>query len=75
MRAYILVQTGVGKAFEVADQVRTIDGVVQTDDVTGPYDIIVTVDLPDVIALGRLVQTRLGRIDGVTRTVTCPVVD
>ncbi len=39
--AYVLIQTEVGKAANVAQQVRAIDGVVSAEDVTGPYDVIV----------------------------------
>src|SRR5579862_7115471 len=38
--AYILIQTEVGKASQVATEVRQIDGVISAEDVTGPYDVI-----------------------------------
>ena len=38
--AYILIQTEVGKAAQVASEVGAIDGVVSAEDVTGPYDVI-----------------------------------
>ena len=38
--AYILIQTEVGKASAVVDACRKLTGVVQADDVTGPYDVI-----------------------------------
>ena len=38
--AYILIQTEVGKAAQVATEVDGIDGVVSAEDVTGPYDVI-----------------------------------
>ncbi|HLI42270.1 MAG TPA: Lrp/AsnC ligand binding domain-containing protein, partial [Streptosporangiaceae bacterium] len=41
VRAYILIQTEVGKAAEVAKQISRISGVTQAEDVTGPYDVIV----------------------------------
>ena len=40
VHAYILIQTEVGKAAEVASEVGAIDGVVSAEDVTGPYDVI-----------------------------------
>jgi DNA-binding Lrp family transcriptional regulator len=42
--AYILIQTEVGKAAQVADEVRAISGVISADDVTGPYDVIARAD-------------------------------
>ena len=38
--AYILIQTEVGKAAQVAEEVDNIEGVVSAEDVTGPYDVI-----------------------------------
>lgn len=73
--AYILIQTEVGKAAQVATQVRAIDGVVAADDVTGPYDVIVRAEAPTMDELGKMVVSRVQMIDGLTRTLTCPVVN
>ena len=51
--AYILIQTEVGKASHVTDQVRTIEGVMQVDPVTGPYDIVARAEAADLDLLGR----------------------
>ena len=72
--AYVLIQTEVGKAAHVAEQVRAIQGVESADDVTGPYDVIVKASAPDVDALGKLVVARIQSIEGITRTLTSPVV-
>ena len=48
--AYILIQTEVGKAASVAQEVGAIDGVVSADDVTGPYDVIARAGPDRVIA-------------------------
>ncbi len=74
VQAYVLIQTEVGKAAQVASAVREIDGVETADDVTGPYDVIVKAAAPDVDQLGKLVVARIQAIDGITRTLTCPVV-
>ena len=50
--AYVLIQTDVGKAADVARQVRAIDGVVSAEDVTGPYDVIARADAESVDDLG-----------------------
>jgi DNA-binding Lrp family transcriptional regulator len=73
--AYVLIQTEVGKAASVAAQVRGIPGVVAADDVTGPYDVIVRADAGSVDELGRMIVSRLQMIEGITRTLTCPVVN
>jgi DNA-binding Lrp family transcriptional regulator len=74
MYAYILVQTEVGKSAQVAQQLLEIDGVVLAEDVTGPYDVIVRAEAPDVDTLGRLVVSKFQHVPGITRTITCPVV-
>ena len=72
--AYILIQTEVGKAAAVAEAVGKIEGVVSSEDVTGPYDVIVRAEANSVDELGKMVVSRVQMIDGITRTLTCPVV-
>ncbi len=74
VHAYILVQTQVGKAAEVAAAIAAVEGVETAEDVTGPYDVIARVQGPSVDELGSLVVSRIQTIDGITRTLTCPVV-
>lgn len=75
VEAYVLIQTEVGKAKQVVEEVRLLDGVSQADDVTGPYDIVVRAGAEDVDGLGRLVVARIQSIPGITRTLTCPVIN
>ncbi len=72
--AYILIQTEVGKAAEVAAEVGGIPGVVSAEDVTGPYDVIARAEATTVDELGKMVVSRVQMIAGITRTLTCPVV-
>ena len=74
VNAYILIQTEVGKAAQVAKEVADIKGVTSAEDVTGPYDVIVRAEAKTVDELGRLVVARIQAVDGITRTLTCPVV-
>jgi DNA-binding Lrp family transcriptional regulator len=74
VHAYILIQTEVGKAAAVANSVRGTQGVLEAEDVTGPYDVIVRAEADSVDDLGRLVVARIQAIEGITRTLTCPVV-
>ena len=74
VQAYVLIQTEVGKAAAVADAVRGIGGVESADDVTGPYDVIVKAEADNVDDLGRMVVASIQQVDGITRTLTCPVV-
>jgi DNA-binding Lrp family transcriptional regulator len=72
--AYILIQTEVGKVAQVARGIVEIKGVQQAEDVTGPYDVIVRAEARNLDELGKLVVARVQAVEGVTRTLTCPVV-
>jgi DNA-binding Lrp family transcriptional regulator len=74
VQAYILIQTEVGKASAVAELVSKIDGVIQAEDVTGPYDVIVRAQADTVDELGRMVVAKVQQAEGITRTLTCPIV-
>lgn len=74
VEAYILIQTEVGKAAQVAESIASIEGVTSAEAVTGPYDAIVHTQAEDVDSLGKLVVARIQAVEGITRTLTCPVV-
>ncbi len=74
VQAYILIQTEVGKAATVASSIADIKGVTLAEDVTGPYDVIVRAEARNVDELGKLVVAKVQAVDGITRTLTCPVV-
>jgi len=74
VRAFILIETEVGMADAVSESVRQISGVVAADDVTGPYDVIVQAEASTVHELGKLVVSRVQLIEGITKTLTCPVI-
>lgn len=71
--AYILIQTEV-KAIEVARLVRKIQRVQSADDVSGPYDVIARVTAASMDEVGKLVVEQVQAVEGITRTLTCPVV-
>ncbi len=73
--AYILIQTEVGRAASVAARIRQLPGVLAADDVTGPYDVVVRAEVDSMSDLGRSVVGPLQGIEGITKTLTCPVVD
>ena len=74
VQAYILIQTEVGKAADVAHAIADVKGVTLAEDVTGPYDVIVRAEASNVDELGQLVVARVQNVPGITRTLTCPVV-
>lgn len=73
--AYVLIQTELGEAAAVARAAKQVPGVEYSEDVTGPYDVIIRVHTDDVNHLGRLVAEQIQAIPGITRTLTCPIID
>jgi len=51
-----------------------VTGVLKADPVTGPYDVILLAEARSVDELGKLVVARIQMVEGITRTLTCPVV-
>ncbi|MGY1438256.1 MULTISPECIES: Lrp/AsnC family transcriptional regulator [Streptomyces] len=74
VQAYVLIQTEVGKASTVAEIVSKIPGVIQAEDVTGPYDVILRAQADTMDDLGRMVVAKVQQVEGITRTLTCPIV-
>ncbi|MFL6294365.1 MAG: Lrp/AsnC ligand binding domain-containing protein [Actinomycetes bacterium] len=72
--AYILIQTEVGKAAQVATDIIDITGVQQAQAVAGPSDVIVRAQARNLDELGKLVVARVQAVHGITRTLTCPIV-
>jgi DNA-binding Lrp family transcriptional regulator len=72
--AYILIQTRVGMGSEVTRRVGQLPDVTSSEAVTGPYDVIAYAEAQDLDGLSKAVIGRIQEIDGVSRTLTCPVV-
>ena len=70
-RAFILIETQVGRAKQVARELRAFEGVISADVVTGNFDIIALIEAPDMSALADLVTGQAQGIRGVLRTITC----
>jgi DNA-binding Lrp family transcriptional regulator len=75
VQAYILIQTEVGRASSVIDAIRRVPGVLGADGVTGPYEVIVRAEAGTVDELGKMVVSQVQLVEGITRTLTCPVVN
>lgn len=73
VKAYILIQAEVNAA-QVAQEIRELDGVESAEDVSGPYDVIVRVTAGNMDELGKLVVSKIQAVEGITRTLTCPIV-
>jgi len=71
--AYILIQTEVGRASQVTRELNGVKGIVAVDPVTGPYDVIARGEAADLDELARSIVMPIQSVEGVTRTLTCPV--
>jgi DNA-binding Lrp family transcriptional regulator len=72
--AYILIQTQAGKAAAVAAALRDVPGVVEAVSLAGPYDVIAQAQARNIDELAKLVTFRVQSLEGVLRTMSCPVV-
>jgi DNA-binding Lrp family transcriptional regulator len=71
--AYILIQTEVGRASHVTREIGNIKGITTVDGVTGPYDVIARAESDDLDGLAKSIVMPMQEIEGITRTLTCPV--
>jgi DNA-binding Lrp family transcriptional regulator len=72
--AYILIQTGPGKAAAVAAAARGLPGVSEAASLAGPYDVIARAQAREIEELAKLISSQVQALDAVWRTMTCPVV-
>ena len=70
-KAYVLIEAEAGQVGAVIAMLRELPGVSAADPVTGPYDIIITIETPDPRDIGRLVMNQIHGVEGIKRTVTC----
>ncbi len=70
-KAYVLIEAESGRVGNVISSLRAVKGITAVDAVTGPYDIIVTIQTPDPRDVGRLVMNEIHGVEGIKRTVTC----
>lgn len=72
--SYILMQLAPGRAKDAAEAVSKIEGVKMAHAVTGPFDVIAFVEVPDLTTLSDLVLAKIQNVDGVQKTQTAVVV-
>ena len=70
-RAYVLVETAVGRVSGIAAALREMPGLVSVDSVTGPYDVIIVLEAESLAEVAELVTEHVHTVGGVVRTVTC----
>ena len=69
----MLIQTEVGRAEVVAKQVAALPGVLSSEYVTGPYDVVARVTSDNLADLQATVVASVQAVEGITRTLTCPI--
>jgi DNA-binding Lrp family transcriptional regulator len=78
MRAYVLIESAVGKANSVGEGIKGLNfdeaKVVSVEAVTGPFDVIALLESDDLDKLGRVITDGIQQVEGVHRTTTCLVV-
>ena len=70
-RAYILIETSIGKSQDVVNTLEGIKEVNMLDVVTGPYDIIAVIEASDLPSIGKILSNEMHRMPGIVKTVTC----
>jgi len=73
-KAFVLIETVVGRNKEVVTALKQLEGVESVNTVTGPYDVIATIEGETLNAIGDLVTDKIHPIAGISRTVTCLVI-
>ena len=73
-KAFVLIETVVGRNKEVVTALKQLEGVESVNTVTGPYDVITTIEGETLNAIGDLVTAKIHPIAGISRTVTCLVI-
>jgi len=73
-KAFILVETVGGKNKEVVTALKQLEGVKSVDTVTGPYDVIATIEGETFNHIGDLLTAKIHPIAGISSTVSCLVV-
>jgi DNA-binding Lrp family transcriptional regulator len=72
--AYVLITVSIGKIKEVIEAVKKIEGVIEADVITGPYDAIAKVKANDLGELTKTVIQQIHYIEGVIDTTTAIVI-
>ena len=75
VEAFVLIQTEVGRAEVIAKQLAGLTGVLSSEYVTGPYDVVVRVGASSLAELQSAVVPAVQQVTGITRTLTCPIAE
>jgi DNA-binding Lrp family transcriptional regulator len=70
-KAFVLIETTVGRTKEVATTLKELKGMTSVNAVTGPYDVIAIIEAETLNEIGDIVTQVIHPIAGISRTVTC----
>ncbi len=70
-KAFVLIETTVGRTKEVATALKDMKGMTSVNAVTGPYDVIAIIEAETLNEIGDIVTQVIHPIPGISRTVTC----
>ncbi len=70
-RAFILIETEVGMSQQVVDTLRSMNGILSADVVTGLFDVIALIETADMTAMAEIVTGQAQGVRGVKHTITC----
>ena len=73
-KAFVLIETAVGKDKGAANELRQLQGVKSVDRVTGPYDVVVVAKVETLDDIDELVTSKIQPVLGIDRTLTCVVI-
>ena len=74
-KAFVLIETTVGRSGEVAAALKQLAGIKSVDMVTGPYDVIAVIEAKTLSDIGDIVTGKIHPIAGISRTVTCLAIE
>ena len=70
-KAFILIEVEVGRANQVVETLRAVEGIRFADIITGIHDLIACVESEDMSGVAELVTGQVQGIRGVLKTITC----
>jgi len=73
--SFVFINVSMGQARSVYDALHKTKGIHKVDAITGPYDVIATVQGADYNEIARIVLNDIQTIEGVTHTITCNIVN
>lgn len=75
MKAYILINAGLGVVSDVLDDLRKINEIKSANSTAGPYDIIAFMESSNLSSLGDTIVQKIQKVPGVSKTLTCIIIE